>query len=136
MHQRPKIVAMSDVDVGRHPEHRQVTEPRRAIRLDVALPTNRLASLHREPERMVGDGPLGLSAPEVRHVEARAEVTRKRITRTGQRCGMVEDQPVLTVVAPQAILDQVRVTPLEGPGVSVPAALQICAVDDSGATIA
>ena len=54
---------------------------------------------------MAGDGPLGLGAPEVRHVEARAEVTRERITRTGQRCGMVEDPPVFTVVAPQAILD-------------------------------
>jgi hypothetical protein len=79
MHRTTEIFDVSIVDVGGNAEHgRQVAEPGIAVRLEIPFPAHRLARLHRQPEPIVGDVALGFRAPELRHVEARADVTNER----------------------------------------------------------
>src|SRR5215203_7015186 len=126
MHQTAEVVGVSDVDVGRHPEDRQVTEPRTAIRLEIPLPAHGPAGLHRQPEPIVGEVALGFSAPELGHVEARANVPGERTLGIEQWFRIVEDPTVFAVVSPKAILHHERFTTVEGPDVRVQAVLPIC----------
>ena len=86
MHRTTEIFDVSDVDVGGDAEDgRQVAEPGIAVRLEIPFPAHGLARLHRQPEPIVGDVAVGFRAPELRHVEARADVTSERTVGIEQR---------------------------------------------------
>jgi hypothetical protein len=87
-------------------------------------------------EPIVGDVALGFSAPELRHVEARADVTSERTVGIEQRRRIVEDPPVFAVMPPKPIFHHERFTTVEGAGVRVQTTLQICGVYTVCPTIA
>jgi hypothetical protein len=68
------------------------------------------------------------SAPELRHVEARADVTSERTVGIEQRCRIVEDPAVFAVMPAKPIFHHERFTAVEGASVRVQALLQICSV--------
>ena len=137
MHRTTEIFDVSDVDVGGNAEDgRQVAEPCIAVRLEIPFPAHGLARLHGQPEPIVGDVALGFSAPELRHVEARADVTSERTVGIEQRRRIVEDPPVFAVMPPKPIFHHERFTTVEGAGVRVQAMLQICGVYTVCPTIA
>ena len=130
MHRTTEIFDVPDVDVGGNAEDgRQVAEPCIAVRLEIPFPAHGLARLHGQPEPIVGDLALGFGARELRHVEARADVTSERTVGIEQRRRIVEDPPVFAVMPPKPILHYERRAVVEGAGVRVQAMLQICGVD-------
>ena len=137
MHRTTEIVDVSVVDVGGNAEHRrQVAEPGIAVRLEIPFPAHGLARLHRQPEPIVGDVALGFRAPELRHVEARADVASERTVGIEQRRRIVEDQPVFAVMPAKPIFHHERFTAVEGAGVRVQAMRQVCGVHTVCPTIA
>ena len=126
MHRTTEIFDVSDVDVGGNAEDgRQVAEPGIAVRLEIPFPAHGLARLHGQPEPIVGDVALGFSAPELRHVEARADVTSERTVGIEQRRRIVQDPPVFAVMPPKPIFHHERFTTVEGASVRVQAMRQI-----------
>jgi hypothetical protein len=126
MHRTTEILDVSDVYVGGNAEDgRQVAEPRIAVRREIPFPADGLARLHREPEPIVGDVALSFSAPELRHVEARADVTGKRTVGIEQRRGIVQHPPVFAVMPPKPIFHHEGFTMVEGASVGLQALLQI-----------
>ena len=92
---------------------------------ELPVPAHGVARLHRQPEPIVGDVALGFSAPELRHVEARADVTSERTVGIEQRRRIVKDPAVFAVMPPKPIFHDERFTMVEGAGVRVQATLQI-----------
>ena len=126
MHRTTEIFDVSDVDVGGNAEDGgQVAEPCIAVRLEIPFPAHGLARLHGQPEPIVGDVALGFSAPELRHVEARADVTSERTVGIEQRRRIVQDPPVFAVMPPKPIFHHERFTKVEGASVRVQAMRQI-----------
>ena len=137
MHRATEIFDVPDVDVGGNAEDgRQVAEPCIAVRLEIPFPAHGLARFHRQPEPIVRDVPLGFSASEFRHVEARADVTSERTVGIEQRRCIVQDPPVFAVMAAKPIFHHERFTTVEGADVRVQAMLQIGGVDTVCPTIA
>src|SRR5688572_10926302 len=129
MHRTTEILDVSDVNVGGNAEDgSQVAEPGIAVRLEIPFPAHGLARLHGQPEPIIGDVALSFSAPELRHVEARADVTSERTVEIEQRRRIVQHPPVFAVMPPKPIFHHERFTMVEGARVRLQALLPICGV--------
>src|SRR5262245_60287794 len=137
MHRTTEIFDVSDVDVfGNAEDSGQVAEPRIAVRLEIPFPAHRLAGLHGQPEPIVGNLALGFRVLELRHVEARADITSERTVAIEQGSRIVQDPPVFAVIPPKPILHHERFTTVERAGVYVKTMRQICGMHTVCPTIA
>src|SRR5580765_2180563 len=126
MHRTTEILDVSDVKVGGNAEDgRQVAEPCIAVRFEIPIPAHGLARLHGQPEPIVGDVALSFSASELRHVEARADITNERTFGIEPWRRSVQDPPVFAVMPSKPIFHHERFTKVEGASVRVQALLQI-----------